>query len=184
MPTIALLTVLGCGGSPGQAPGDGGPDPGATDDEPTAEEEWDATREFLCEGGVSVFEVCPCDVTVDWSRLTEDMFGEPVQPDTFRNLGLSRFLHGSVDDFLDDACDDDSLTQVSFDGYVDLRIEGKTSAHLADMSFFGTPAPPPELGRTYMLVWSDEEQPGLGVRIVALLSVVEDGADSIEVVWP
>jgi len=184
MPHFALLAILGCGAPEERTTfHDEGGDPAGTD-EPTAEEEWEATKEFLCEGGVSVFEVCPCDVTVDWSHLTEDMFGEPVEPDSFRTLALAGFTHGSVDDVLDDACDEDSLTQASTAGYVEVRIEGETSADLADMGFLGTPGGTLELGRPYFLSWSDEVQPGVGTRMVALLFVVEDGDDVIEVVWP
>ena len=139
MPTIALFAVLGCQSHSRGVPfHDAGGDP-ATTDQPTAEEEWEATKGFLCEGDVSLFEFCPCDVTIDWSRLTQDMFGAAVEPGTFRTLGLAGFTHSSVDDFLDDACDQDSLTAASAAGYVEARIEGDTCANIADMSFLDTP---------------------------------------------
>ena len=185
MHPIALATILGCA-----LPNPGEPDVTHTEDEPTdderAEDERDdAVRAFLCDGGLSVFEVCPCDVEVDWSRLTEDVFGEPVQPARLRNLGLARMTTIlSVDEILDAACAGDEPAAASTSGYVDLDIWGVTSASLSNMSFLGTPADPLELGGTYWLFWSDDTAPGVGTRMVALLSVVDEGADSIEVVWP
>ena len=180
---IALVAVLGCGSREGRRSSlrDGGS--GVTD-ERTAEEVAQALQEFACSGGLSVFEVCPCDVEVDWSRLTEDMFGEAVQPARFQNLGFARTTSVSVDEVLDAACDGDSLDAASTDGYVDVRIWGATSASLSEMSFLGTPADPPALGRTYWLFWSDYLDFNVGTRMAALVSVVEDGTDSIEIVWP
>jgi hypothetical protein len=180
----ALAIILGCALPEPGAPEVTQTEDGPTDDVRSEDERDEAVREFLCDGGLSAFEVCPCDVEVDWSRLTEDVFGEPVQPATFRNLGFARMTTTlSVDEILDEECAGDAEA-ASMDGYVDLDIWGVTSASLSDMSFLGRPADPLELGRTYWLFWSDESEPGVGTRMMALLSVVEDGADSIEIVWP
>ena len=183
-PIIALATIVGCA-----VPDPGEPNVPPTEDEPTdtgltPAEEAEALGEFVCAGGLPVFYVCPCDVEVDWSHLTEDMFGEPVQPERFELLGLARSTSSSVEEVLDDACDEDSLTSASTTGYADLEVLGLTSAYLSDLSFLGTPAAPLELGRTYWLFWSDDTQPGVGIRMAALASVVEDGANAIEMVWP
>ena len=189
MHPITLASVIGCSvPEPGEPDvphtQDGPTDDGPTDDGPTEDERDEAVRAFLCDGGLSVFEVCPCDVEVDWSRVTEDVFGESVQPARFRNLGLVRMQTIlSVEEILEAACAGDAEATAT-DGYVDLDIWGVTSASLSDMSFLGTPADPLEVGRTYWLFWSDDPEPGVGTRMMALVSVVQDGADSIDVVWP
>ena len=187
MPQIALLALLGCE-SPEGGPADGGPDPGVTDD--TAEGEGSdgfdtpGFRDLACDGALPVFAVCPCDFAIDWSRLTGDINGEALDPTAFEVVAWVRSTDESAADVLAGVCKGRDISSADMESYVDVDAAGTTATHLSEMSLLGTPADLPKPGETYWLWWSATTVPALGIQMVAFADVVEDGADSIEMVWP
>jgi hypothetical protein len=100
---------------------------------------------------------CPEDLTVDWSGLTVDLRGQPLDPtsdlDTIRVVAFET----SVEEVLADIAGSD-LQQSDISGIVDHEITaGETNAEISGFNFNGTPIDPStelcdELGRTTMVL--------------------------------
>jgi hypothetical protein len=183
----AILAILGCGCSgDGSTPFSdlGGDDTAETDDTGPKEFDSDDIRELACDGALPVFAVCPCDFAIGWSGITADIYGEAVDPTGFEVLGWTRSSYESAADVLTDICEGHDFSLSDTYGYADVDVAGATTTHLSEMAFLGTPVNVPEPGETHWLLWTATDQPGFGVRVVALVDVVDGGADSIEMVWP
>jgi hypothetical protein len=115
--------------------------------------------------------------------MTEDLFGNPVDPAGFETLGMV-YSDVGLDAFLADLCEGGAADAASVHGYVEGDARGRTALDLSSMSFLGTPAEPFEVGSTVELVWSRSDMPVVGVEMLVLLSVVDGGSESISVVWP
>jgi hypothetical protein len=101
---------------------------------------------------------CPEDLTVDWSGLTTDLLGQPLEPTTdLDTIRVVAFQDLGVEDVLEDIAADD-LHQADLAGNVDHEITaGETSAEIASgFSFNGAYVEPStefcaSLGRSYMV---------------------------------
>jgi hypothetical protein len=141
---------------------------------------------LACSGELPVYEICPCDVTIDWSHVTADLMGDPVDPSEFETVALALLDEdASAREVRDAICADTydpSASEVH--GYVDVSVEGKTSIVLSEMSFLGTPCGGAEAGSVMWLLWSSSDRPGMGVEMMVLLGVVDGGLSALDVEWP
>lgn len=103
------------------------------------------------------------DTNVDWSGLTTDLLGEPMDPVAeVSEVRIVRFGSLTQEEILADISND-ALKQSDVTGFVSYApLSGETTAPLTSFSLFGTYVDPPA-----------DLQPGMGTFLVSAVSGVE-----------
>ncbi len=161
---VLPLLLLACAVDPGDgdedSDGEVGVDTGEVVEEPHAIVLTDAYNyglETSMQVEVIAVENCPNDLTVDWSALTEDLGGNPMDPSEVTMLRVVRFYDLEPEEIVEDITSD-TLTQADIAGYVDyLPVGSETDAVLTQFEFNGTSLDPAteicaSLDSTYMLL--------------------------------
>ncbi len=136
-------------------------------------------RELVCYGEVPTYEACACDLDIEWSGVSQDLFGNEIAPAGFATVAI---LYADLEfkDLIADYCDDGAIRSQSVHGYVEAHARGQTSIELAS-----TGMTPFAVGSMVELMWSSSRSPEAGVEMIALLLISDDSdSDSVSVAWP
>ncbi len=115
------------------------------------------------------------DIEVCWSKMTQDLQCHDIDPvEDIDNVGLVRFPHLSESE-VEDALSANSLQQADISGYVEWNTNhSQTCINLSEFSFFGTAiditVEYTEEGGTYMLMFAEGLEPGVGARNLVFLN--------------
>jgi hypothetical protein len=128
------------------------------------------------------------DLTIDWSQLTMDLLGRPINPASDIDLVLISLWSMSQAD-LADQINNDTLLMSDNTGAVWVYTEGvKTSANLFSFGIMGDPTEPSELLKyfnsanpeydpttwTHMIMAQSGETPGSNARMLAFFTLSEE----------
>jgi hypothetical protein len=122
---------------------------------------------------IPVFET-PSGVNIEicFDQLTDDIQCHDTDPATdIVNVGMTRVDLTPAE--INQKIANDTLLAKDTTGYVDVRTDGKTCVNTQDMSFLGTPLDVPAEyfeGPTYLVFLSETTQPGVGNRMVVMLT--------------
>jgi hypothetical protein len=144
----------------------------------------DLIQELACSGDLPVYELWPYDVTIDWTELTENLWGESVDPAGFETVGLMVMAKGTTaSSFVESMCED-AYDPPAVNEYVDAPAKDRTSIRTYELSFLGTHFNGATPGSVLWLLWSSSREPGIDIEMLAVLGVVDDGPTTVDVTWP
>jgi hypothetical protein len=115
-------------------------------------------------------------IEICFDQLTNDIQCHETHPATdIVNVGMTR-VPGLTPAQVNEKIANDTLLASDTEGYVDVRSNGKTCVNTEDMSFLGTPIDVPAdyyAGPVYLVFLSETTQPGVGNRMVVMLTPSE-----------
>jgi hypothetical protein len=122
---------------------------------------------------IPVFETAAgVNIEICFDGLTNDIQCHETNPtEDVVNVGLTRVDLTPAE--INEKIANDTLLAADTTGYVDVRSDGKTCVNTEDMSFLGTPLNVPQNyfeGPTYLVFLSETTQPGVGNRMVVMLT--------------
>jgi hypothetical protein len=135
------------------------------------------------------------DILFDWGGLTQDFYGQPLDPKADIDLVLLSLWHKTPAE-LEAALTSDNLPPSENIGVITTYpMDAFTSRHLLEFDFTGTPVPPDELWQyfdtknprfhyppaeyTFLLEASTGTVLGKGARMLAFLGLDPNGADDL-----
>jgi len=123
------------------------------------------------------------DVVIDWSGLTTDMYGQPLDPaGDIDMISLMVFTYLDHDE-VEAAMFDGSLTQAEMGLYLFAETGGETSWTLGGLTLFGTDVDvetyfEADYGESWLISLSTGTMVGAGTRTTAFLDPVADATTS------